>query len=131
MIVFFPFSNNTGVSCGTVSRNLFARVGSTPLPAWASEFDAKTWSHFFLKYAAGLEAPMHHHSPDHFGTIISGTMILTADGKDTKLTPGSFFSLQNKAKHAAKCEQGADCIMFIDARGKWDVHMDKAAQPKQ
>ena len=50
VIAFFPFSNNTGVSCGTVSRNLFARVGSTPLPAWAAEFDAKTWSHFFFKY---------------------------------------------------------------------------------
>jgi len=50
VIAFFPFSNNTGVSCGTVSRNLFARVGDTPLPDWAADFDAKTWSHFFLKY---------------------------------------------------------------------------------
>jgi aryl-alcohol dehydrogenase-like predicted oxidoreductase len=50
VIAFFPFSNNTGVSCGAVSRNLFARVGSTPLPAWAAEFDAKSWSQFFLKY---------------------------------------------------------------------------------
>ena len=50
VIAFFPFSNNTGVSCGTVSRNLFARVGNTPLPEWAAEFDAKSWSHFFFKY---------------------------------------------------------------------------------
>ena len=50
VVAFFPFSNNSGVSCGALSRNLFARVGSTPLPAWAAEFDAKTWSHFFLKY---------------------------------------------------------------------------------
>ena len=50
VVAFFPFSNNSGVSCGALSRNLFARVGSTPLPAWAAEFDAKTWSQFFLKY---------------------------------------------------------------------------------
>ena len=50
VIAFFPFSNNTGVSCGAVSRNLFARVGNTPLPAWAAEFDAKTWAQFFVKY---------------------------------------------------------------------------------
>ena len=31
-------------------RNLFARVGTTPLPEWAAEFDAKTWAQFFLKY---------------------------------------------------------------------------------
>ena len=50
VVAFFPFSNNSGVSCGTLSRNLFARVGTTPLPAWAAEFDAKTWAQFFLKY---------------------------------------------------------------------------------
>jgi aryl-alcohol dehydrogenase-like predicted oxidoreductase len=29
---------------------LFKRFGNTPLPAWASEFDAKTWAQFCLKY---------------------------------------------------------------------------------
>ena len=28
----------------------FKRVGSTPLPEWAAEFDAKTWAQFCLKY---------------------------------------------------------------------------------
>jgi len=30
---------------------LFQRVGSTPLPDWAAEFDARTWAQFFLKYS--------------------------------------------------------------------------------
>ena len=50
VIAFFPYGNNSGVSCGTLSRNLFARVGDRPLPEWAAEFDAKTWSQFFGKY---------------------------------------------------------------------------------
>jgi hypothetical protein len=25
-------------------------VGNTPLPAWAADFDAKSWAQFFLKY---------------------------------------------------------------------------------
>jgi aryl-alcohol dehydrogenase-like predicted oxidoreductase len=29
---------------------IFKRAGNTPLPAWAAEFDAKTWAQFFLKY---------------------------------------------------------------------------------
>lgn len=49
VIAFFPLGNNGGVSCGS-GRNLFARVGSTPLPEWAAEFDAKTWAQFFIKY---------------------------------------------------------------------------------
>jgi diketogulonate reductase-like aldo/keto reductase len=56
VIAFFPFGNNGGVSCSPGTRNLFARVGTTPLPAWAAEFDAKSWSHFFLKYVVGHPA---------------------------------------------------------------------------
>jgi aryl-alcohol dehydrogenase-like predicted oxidoreductase len=29
---------------------IFKRVGTTPLPEWAAEFDAKTWPQFLLKY---------------------------------------------------------------------------------
>jgi aryl-alcohol dehydrogenase-like predicted oxidoreductase len=50
VVAYFPFSNNSGVSCNAGTRNLFARVGNRPLPEWAAEFDAKTWSHFFTKY---------------------------------------------------------------------------------
>jgi aryl-alcohol dehydrogenase-like predicted oxidoreductase len=49
VMAFFPFSNNGGVSCGS-GLNLFARVGTRPLPEWAAEFDANTWAQFFLKY---------------------------------------------------------------------------------
>ena len=50
VMAFFPFGMNAGTSCGSMSRNLFARVGTTPLPEWAADFDAKTWAQFFLKY---------------------------------------------------------------------------------
>jgi aryl-alcohol dehydrogenase-like predicted oxidoreductase len=30
--------------------SLFRRAGTTPLPAWAADFEAKTWAQFFLKY---------------------------------------------------------------------------------
>src|SRR5688500_8516112 len=55
VMAFFPFGNNGGISCGS-GRNLFARVGATPLPEWAAEFDAKTWAQFFLKYVIGHPA---------------------------------------------------------------------------
>ena len=50
VIAYFPFGNNAGVSCGSLSLNLFARVGNRPVPEWAAEFDAKTWAQFFAKY---------------------------------------------------------------------------------
>ena len=86
---------------------------------------AKGPSHFFIKYAAGFVTPPHHHSADHYVTLLSGSLTLTADGKETKLTPGSYFAFTGKATHVAKCEGTQDCVMFIDARGPWDVVPEK------
>ena len=55
VIAFFPLGNNGGVSCGS-RTNLFARVGTMPLPEWAAEFDARTWAQFFLKYVVSHPA---------------------------------------------------------------------------
>lgn len=86
---------------------------------------AKGASHFFLKYAGGLKTPSHHHSSDHYVTLVSGVLTLTVDGADHKLTAGSLFALTNKAVHTVICAEGADCLMSIDSRGKWDVVAEK------
>jgi quercetin dioxygenase-like cupin family protein len=82
-------------------------------------------SHFYLKYASGFVAPVHHHSPDHFVTTVAGTLVLVVDGKEHRLPAGSYFALTGKAKHAARCEGSPDCVMFVDARGPWDVVVAK------
>jgi hypothetical protein len=58
-------------------------------------------SHFYLKYAGGFAAPVHHHSPDHFATTVTGNLVLVVDGKEHRLPPGSYFAFTGKAKHAA------------------------------
>jgi aryl-alcohol dehydrogenase-like predicted oxidoreductase len=56
VIAYMPLGNNFGASCSS-GGNLFARVGaSTPLPAWAADFDAKTWAQFFVKYVVSHPA---------------------------------------------------------------------------
>ena len=82
---------------------------------------AKGPSHFFLKYDAGLVTPAHHHSPDHYATTVSGNLVLVVDGKERRLAPGSYFAFTGKAAHVARCEGSEPCVMFIDARGPWDV----------
>jgi quercetin dioxygenase-like cupin family protein len=78
---------------------------------------AKGASHFFLKYASGFVAPVHHHSPDHYVTTVSGNLVIIVDGKEQRVPPGSFFAFTGKQKHAARCEGSEDCVMFVDARG--------------
>jgi mannose-6-phosphate isomerase-like protein (cupin superfamily) len=83
-------------------------------------------SHFFLKFSGGFAAPLHHHSSEHFVTVVSGTVVLTVDGKEQKLPPGSFFSFAGKKPHATSCAAGADCVLSMDVRGKWDVVPEEA-----
>ena len=86
---------------------------------------SKGASHFFLKFAPGFSAPVHFHSANHYGTVVSGTVVLSVDGKDSKLPAGSYFAFTGKKPHATRCETGADCVLSIDARGKWDVVQKK------
>ena len=81
-------------------------------------------SHFLVKFAGGFAAPLHHHTANHFVTVVSGTVLLTVDGQENKLAAGSVFSLSNKTKHATSCVAGADCVLSIDSRGKWDVKIE-------
>ena len=86
---------------------------------------AKGASHFFLKFAPGFSAPVHHHTANHSGTVVAGTLVLTVDGKEQKLPAGSFFAFSGKKKHATRCEAGGDCVLSMDVRGKWDVVADE------
>lgn len=86
-------------------------------------------SHFFLKFDKGFTAPEHHHTADHSGVVVAGTLTLTVDGKETTLVPGSFFAFTGKKVHATKCEPAADCILAIHVHGKWDVVPEAAPKP--
>ena len=82
-------------------------------------------SRFFLKYPVGFVTPKHHHSADHSGTIVAGTVTLTVDGKDYKLVPGSYFELTGKKPHVAKVEGNEEVVFFIQSTGPWDAVMEK------
>ena len=74
VMAFMPFSGANGASC-TGGKGLFGRVGTAPLPEWASEFDARTWAQFFLKYvishpavtATRVGTTKVHHMLDNIG----------------------------------------------------------------
>lgn len=86
---------------------------------------AKGSHHVFIKFDAGFAAPLHHHTSNHFAAVVAGTLVLTVDGKEHQLPAGSYFSFKNKGQHKTSCASGADCIVFLDVRGKWDVTPEK------
>jgi mannose-6-phosphate isomerase-like protein (cupin superfamily) len=86
---------------------------------------AKGPSHFYLKYGVGLVTPTHHHTADHYVTVVSGTLTLTANGKEQRLGPGSYFAFTDGAVHSARVDGSEDAVMFVDARAAWDVVPEK------
>lgn len=82
-------------------------------------------SRFFLKYPVGLVTPKHHHSADHYVTVVSGAITLAVEGREHKLGAGAYFALTNKASHTAKVEGNEEAVFFIQADGPWNVVMEK------
>lgn len=87
-------------------------------------------SHFYLKYEGGFVSPSHHHSADHYVTTVSGNLVIVAAGKEQRLAPGSYFAFTEKAAHVTRCEGSEACVMFIDARDKWDVVLEASPATK-
>lgn len=83
-------------------------------------------SRFFLKYPGGFVTPNHHHDADHYVTLVSGSVVLSVDGKDHKLGPGSYFELLDQAPHVAKVEGSEPAVFFIEAAGPWNVVLEPA-----
>jgi quercetin dioxygenase-like cupin family protein len=85
-------------------------------------------AHMFIKFAGGFSVPQHFHNANHYVVVVSGTMVFVVGGKEYKLPAGSYFSFTGKKAHTTACEAGPDCVLFADARAKWDVVPVKAKQ---
>ena len=85
---------------------------------------------FFVKLPSGFSVGLHHHTADHFGVVVSGTMVQNVDGQDHTLPAGSYLSYTGKKQHTTQCTDPAGCIVYLDAHGKWDVVEEKAAAKK-
>src|SRR5260370_31942431 len=77
--------------------------------------------HAFIKLPAGFSTPLHHHTSDHYATVLAGTMVFTVDGKEQRFSPASYFSCTRKKVHITKCGAGAACVSSTDVRRTWDA----------
>ena len=98
-------------------------VPDTPAKMATVKGDAAKGPHAsFIKLPAGFSAPLHSHSADHDVVVVAGTLTMTVEGGAAKkLGPGSWFEFTGKKKHVTTCDAGADCVLFIVAKGAWDL----------
>jgi hypothetical protein len=75
-----------------------------------------------MKLPAGFSAPLHSHTADHQVVVLSGTMVMAPEGGAAKkLGPGSWFEFTGMKKHVTSCDAGTDCVLFMVAKGAWDL----------
>ncbi len=76
----------------------------------------------FAKFAGGTELPMHTHTAGSRSVVIAGTMLEGLEGQTPKeLGPGSYFYIPGEVKHTTACKAGADCIIYSDWQGAFDM----------
>jgi len=87
-----------------------------------------------LKLPGGYTSPLHTHSGAYEAVQISGTSSHWLKGEDgtkaKKMTPGSYWTIPAKLEHVSSCAPGADCVMFVWQKSKFDVAVAKEPPTK-
>ena len=75
------------------------------------------------KMKPGMKTPVHTHSSDYHGVVISGTMTHQFTGEDEapKLGAGSYWYTPAGKAHFTTCYPEAPCIFYIHSDEKFDM----------
>lgn len=75
----------------------------------------------FIKMPTGFVSPVHIHTEDYYGVVISGVAVNGVPGsRDTALPVGSYWFQKGGEPHVTKCISPNECIFFISQPGKFD-----------
>lgn len=102
--------------------------GETPFGPLASPVsgDFSAGQHItFIKFAAGMQTPVHTHSHDYVGIVISGVTRHFEPSKpetEVDLPAGSHWSIPAGQPHISTCLAGTDCVMAIYQDESFDFH---------
>lgn len=70
----------------------------------------------YVKFPAGMATPLHNHSHDYVGLVVTGVSMHWEPGKpETKkpLSAGAHWFMPGNVDHVSECLPGAECIMAI------------------
>ena len=83
----------------------------------------------FIKMPAGFVSPIHTHTEDYWGVVISGVAVNIVPGAaDIPLPVGSYWFQRGGERHITKCISPNECIFFINQAGKFDYVVSPAAK---
>lgn len=87
------------------------------LPLYDGRFDAHKLQAegcdvLFASYPAATTIPLHSHDTDNHGVITRGELILTMNGKTTRVPAGEWYHVPAHVEHAAQFDVETDEVEF-------------------
>lgn len=82
----------------------------------------------YVRFPAGFATPLHTHSHDYVGVVITGVSMHWEPGKPEtkkKLSAGAHWFMPENVKHVSECLPGAECIMAIYQKAAMDFIADQ------
>lgn len=98
-------------------------TGVGPLKAASGFGDLSKGPHStFVKLPAGFVSPLHIHTGDYYGVVVTGVVSNEVDAKvkDRPLPPGSYWFQKGNVNHVTKCLSTNECVVFITQSSKFD-----------
>ncbi len=77
----------------------------------------------YVKFPSGMKTPVHTHSHDYVGVVISGTTRHYIPGNPatkTLLRAGSHWFMPGKQPHISECVEGTECVIALYQSANFD-----------
>ncbi len=76
----------------------------------------------FGLFDASALAPVHVHSADYYGVVVSGTMTnpFNLESDPAELTRGGYWSVPAQSVHTTTCAEQESCLFYFHSRAGFD-----------
>lgn len=83
----------------------------------------------FIRMPAGFVSPVHIHTADYWGVVLSGVAVnTTPGGPDLALPVGSYWFQKGGEPHVTKCVSPNECLFFINQPAHFDYVLTTASK---
>jgi beta-alanine degradation protein BauB len=77
----------------------------------------------FVRFAPGIQVPMHTHTNSYHGVMISGQMANLYEGARDDIAPGDYWSVAGKRLHGHECVSQEPCFFYTYGDSLWDLQL--------
>lgn len=92
---------------------------------WSAEAHGK-----MVRLAAGLASPVHRHTGDYHGVVVSGVVTnpYPGEAEPARMSAGTSWYVPAGAPHVTACVSEEPCLFYTHSDGAWDLEVVEGAE---